>query len=370
LEEGEELSVAAKRTPFYEIHRQLGAKIVEFGGFEMPVQYRGIIEEHRTVRKAVGMFDVSHMGEFEVWGKDAGAFVQAVTVNDVTNLSEGKVQYSVMCYDHGGIVDDLLVYDVGDHYMLVVNAANIQKDFSWLEEHLSGTVDFRDVSDEFALLAVQGPKSILTLQKLTSVDLSRIPYYHFQKGRLADVDMMVSRTGYTGELGFELFFRAEASSCERVWNAIMDGGKEFGIQPIGLGARDTLRLEMGYCLYGNDIDETTNPLEAGLGWITKLEKGEFIGRSALVNAKKAGLRRKLVGLAVQEKSFPRHGYDIRSNGSKVGYVTSGTFSPSLEKGIGMGYVDVQHAAPGSSVNVVIRAKEVAASVVKVPFLQR
>lgn len=370
MEEGEELSVAAKRTPFYEIHRQLGAKIVEFAGFEMPVQYRGIIEEHRTVRKTVGMFDVSHMGEFEVRGKDAAAFVQNATVNNVTNLSEGKAQYSAMCYDHGGIVDDLLVYHVGDHYLLVVNAANIRKDFSWLKEHLSGTVDVRDVSDDFALLAVQGPKSILTLQKLTSVDLSRIPYYHYQKGRLADVDMVISRTGYTGELGFELFFQAEASSCERVWNAVMDAGREFGIQPIGLGARDTLRLEMGYCLYGNDIDETTNPLEAGLGWITKLEKGEFIGRSALVNAKKAGLRRKLVGLSVQEKSFPRHGYDIRSNGSKVGYVTSGTFSPSLEKGIGMGYVDVQHAVPGSALNVVIRSREVAASVVKVPFLQR
>jgi aminomethyltransferase len=370
LEEGEELSIEVKRTPFYAIHRQLGAKIVEFGGFEMPVQYRGIIEEHRTVRKAVGMFDVSHMGEFEVRGKEASAFVQTTTVNDVTNLSEGKVQYSAMCYDHGGIVDDLLVYHVGDHYLLVVNAANIQKDFSWLKEHLYGTVELRDVSDDTALLAIQGPKSIVTLQKLTSADLSLIPYYHYQKGCLADVNVMISRTGYTGELGFELFFEAEPSSCERVWNAIMEAGEEFGIQPIGLGARDTLRLEMGYCLYGNDIDETTNPLEAGLGWITKLEKGEFIGRSALINAKEAGLRRKLVGLAVQEKSFPRHGYDICSNGSKVGYVTSGTFSPSLEKGIGMGYVEVQHSTPGSGVNVVIRSREVAASVVKVPFLQR
>ncbi len=359
-----------KRTPFYNIHRQLGAKLVEFGGFEMPVQYRGIIEEHRAVRSTVGVFDVSHMGEFEVWGSGAAEFVQRATVNDVTKLSEGKAQYSAMCYDDGGIVDDLLVYHVGDHYVFVVNAANIEKDFLWLKGHVSSDVDLRNVSDEVALLAVQGPKSLETLQPLTTVDLSSIPYYHYQKGRLADVEMIISRTGYTGELGFELFFRAASSDCEKVWTVILESGKKYQILPVGLGARDTLRLEMGYCLYGNDIDETTNPLEAGLGWITKLEKGEFIGRSALLQTKGAGLHRKLVGFTVEERAFPRHGYEIHSNGSKIGHVTSGTFSPSLEKGIGMGYVDLQHAAAGSMVAVVVRSKEVSAKVVKLPFLQR
>jgi aminomethyltransferase len=370
LEESRGLRSESKRTPFHAIHRQLGAKIVEFAGFEMPIQYRGIIEEHRTVRSAVGVFDVSHMGEFEVWGKDAGGFVQRTTVNDVAKLFEGRVQYSAMCYDSGGIVDDLLVFDLGDHYLLVVNAASIQKDFSWLEEHRLGEVDLRNVSDDVALLAVQGPKSLATLQKLTSIDLSSIPYYHFQKDRLAEVNMIISRTGYTGELGFELFIPANVSSCEKVWNAIIDAGKEFGIQPVGLGARDTLRLEMGYCLYGNDIDQTTNPLEAGLGWITKLDKGDFIGRSALVQAKIEGLKRKLVGFTVDEKTFPRHGYDIRSDGSKIGRVTSGTFSPSLEKGIGMGYVQIQYSSVGSIVDVAVRTKDVRASIVKLPFLQR
>lgn len=360
----------SKRTPFHNIHRQLGAKIVEFAGFEMPIQYRGIIEEHRTVRSAVGVFDVSHMGEFEVWGRDAGAFVQRTTINDVTKLSEGRAQYSAMCYGDGGIVDDLLVYHLGDHYMLVVNAANIQKDFSWLHEHRLGDIDLRNVSDDIALLAVQGPKSVATLQKLTSADLSTIPYYHYHKGRLADVDMLISRTGYTGELGFELFINVKTSNCEKVWNAVMDAGREFGIQAVGLGARDTLRLEMGYCLYGNDIDQSTNPLEAGLGWITKMDKGDFIGKSALVQTKNAGLKRKLVGFTVEEKSFPRHGYDIRLNGSKIGHVTSGTFSPSLEKGIGMGYVNVQHSTVGSTVNVLVRSKDVQACIVKVPFLRR
>jgi aminomethyltransferase len=370
LEEGKELTLESKRTPFHAIHRQLGAKIVEFAGFEMPIQYRGIIEEHRTVRSGVGMFDVSHMGEFEVWGTDAGAFVQRTTSNDVTKLSAGRAQYTAMCYDDGGIVDDLLVYHLGDHYLLVVNAASIQKDFSWLDVHRLGDVDLRNVSDDIALLAVQGPKSVATLQKLTSADLSTIPYYHFHKGRLADVDVTISRTGYTGEIGFELFIPAKVSACEKIWNAIMEAGKEFRIQPVGLGARDTLRLEMGYCLYGNDIDQTTNPLEAGLGWITKLDKGDFIGKSALVQAKNAGLKRKLVGFAVEGKSFPRHGYIIRVDGSKIGHVTSGTFSPSLEKGIGMGYVETQHSSIGSTVHVAVRSKDVQASIVKIPFLQR
>jgi len=359
-----------KRTPFYNIHRGLGAKIVEFAGFEMPVQYSSIIEEHRTVRSAVGIFDVSHMGEFEIRGRDAAEFVQRATINDVTKLVPGKAQYSAMCYPDGGIVDDLILYHLGDHYMMVVNASNIEKDFSWLREHAAGDVDLRDVSDEVALLAVQGPSSLAALQKLTRVDLSSIPYYHFARGTLAGIEMLISRTGYTGELGFELFFPAHPSTAEAVWQRIFEAGKGFGMRPVGLGARDTLRLEMGYCLYGNDIDATTDPLEAGLGWITKLEKGDFIGRPALLKKKQEGLRRKLVGFTVEEKAFPRHGYEIRLNGSVIGRVTSGTFSPSLEKGIGMGYVEVAHSVPGTTITVVVRSKSVRATVVKLPFLQR
>jgi aminomethyltransferase len=359
-----------KRTPFYEIHLSLGAKLVEFGGFEMPVQYSGIIDEHLAVRSAVGVFDVSHMGEFEVRGTNALAFLQRVTINDVARLSEGAAQYSAICYEDGGIVDDLLVYHCGDHYMLVVNATNLTKDFEWLKSHLIEGVEVVDKSDATALLAVQGPKSLQTLQKLTSVDLSTISYYHFVRGVLAGVPMLISRTGYTGELGFELYFDADVPTCTKVWEAIFEAGKEFGIKPIGLGARDTLRLEMGFCLYGNDIDRTTHPLEAGLGWITKLDKGDFIGRSALVKAKEEGIKRRLVGFELAEKAVARHGYELALNGSVIGTVTSGTFSPSLEKAIGMGYVRSDLAQPGKVVNVLIRGKAVPATIVKTPFLQR
>lgn len=359
-----------KRTPFYEIHTSLGAKLVEFGGFEMPVQYSSIIEEHHAVRKGVGVFDVSHMGEFEVKGPDALAFLQKVTVNDVAKLSEGKAQYSAMCYDEGGIVDDLLVYHCGDRYMLVVNAANIQKDFAWLQSHATGNAELHDVSDSYSLLAVQGPKSLATLQKLTSVDLSKIDYYHFVRGQVASVQMMISRTGYTGELGFELYFDSNPTTAQKIWRAIFDAGNEFGILPVGLGARDTLRLEMGFCLYGNDIDQTTNPLEAGLGWITKLNKGDFIGKPVITKAKENGLQRKLVGFTLPEKSVARHGYPLAVNGNAVGQVTSGTFSPTLEKPIALGYVSTAYAQPGGTVNVLIRGKEIPASLVKLPFLQK
>jgi len=249
-----------KKTAFTEIHRSLGAKLVDFAGFEMPVQYSGIIDEHLTVRNSVGVFDVTHMGEFIVRGKDASAFLQRMTINDVSKLFEGRVQYSALCYDNGGIVDDLLVYHCGDHYMLVVNASNTPKDFEWLKSHLSGDVDLQDRSDAYSLLAVQGPRSLATLQKLTKVNLSSIEYYHFVRGMLAGVDTIISRTGYTGELGFELYFAADAAPGKKVWDAVFEAGKEFGIKPIGLGARDTLRLEMGYCLYGKEIDQTTNLL--------------------------------------------------------------------------------------------------------------
>jgi aminomethyltransferase len=361
-----------KKTAFYNIHQRSGAKIVEFAGFEMPVQYSGIIDEHKTVRSAVGMFDVSHMGEFEIRGKDALALVQHVTTNDASKLHEGKVQYSSMCYPDGGIVDDLLVYRFKDHFMLVVNAANLSKDFEWITSNKGSLeVEILDKSDSYSLIAVQGPKSLLTLQKLTGVNLHSLPYYTFQQGKLADIDMIISRTGYTGELGFELYLDSSVSISERIWNAIVSAGKEFGIKPIGLGARDTLRLEMGFCLYGNDIDNTTNPLEAGLGWITKLGKGDFIGRDVLQKVNSEGLKRKLIGFVVgDDKAFPRHGHEIRIKGTSAGHVTSGTVSPILEKGIGMGYVPITADVPGNSIDIVIRNKEIKATIVKIPFIQK
>ena len=359
-----------KRTAFYEIHRTLGAKIVEFGGYEMPVQYTGIIDEHKRVRDTVGMFDVSHMGEVEVWGRDALEYVQEITVNDASKLFEGRVQYSAMCYENGGIVDDLLVYHMGDHYMLVINAANIPKDLDWLHHHVSGDVKLKNRTDDISLLAVQGPRSLETLQKLTTADLSSIAYYHFIRHKLAGIDMIISRTGYTGELGFELYFPSDIETGEKVWNAVTDAGRAFDIAPIGLGARDTLRLEMGFCLYGHDIDQTTHPLEAGLGWITKLDKGEFIGSGAIQRAKQNGLKRKLVGFELNEKAFPRQGYTIHHDGSTVGAVTSGMFSPILDKSIGMGYVGIELAKAGTPVGIMIRNKEVPAAVATVPFINK
>jgi len=360
-----------KRTAFYEIHKALGAKIVEFGGYEMPVQYpSGIMDEHKRVREKVGIFDVSHMGEVEVWGRDALAFVQRVTTNDAAKLAEGRVQYSAMCYDDGGIVDDLLVYHMGDHYMLVINAANIAKDIAWLESHVFGDVRLKNRTDDISLLAIQGPRSLDTLRKLTQADLSGVEYYHFIRHKLAGVDMVISRTGYTGELGFEIYFPSDVTTSEKVWHAVMEAGKEFAIAPIGLGARDTLRLEMGFCLYGHDIDKTTNPIEAGLGWITKVDKGEFLGRVPILKTKQEGPKRKLVGFALNEKAFPRQGYPIHADGRPVGAVTSGMFSPMLDKGIGMGYVETPLAKPGTAINICIRNSDVPATVVPVPFLPK
>ncbi len=360
-----------KRTPFYEKHRAAGAKLIEFGGYEMPVQYpAGIVQEHLTVRTKVGVFDVSHMGEFEVRGTGAAAFLQQMTVNDIAKLEEGKAQYSAMLYDNGGIVDDLLVYHAGDHYLLVVNASNRAKDLEWLRSHAAGDVRVDDVSDRTALLAVQGPKSLATLQPLTSLDLSSLGYYRFRVAEVAGVQTIVSRTGYTGELGFELYFEAEEARAHAVWDAIFESGGEFGIAPVGLGARDTLRLEMGYCLYGNDIDQTTHPLEAGLGWITKIGKGEFIGKQSLVKATSVGLQRKLVGFTLPEKNLARHGFVLKDKGNPVGKVTSGTFSPSLQRGIGMGYVSAGMAQPGRTVGVDIRGKEISATIVDLPFIRK
>jgi len=359
-----------KRTAFHDIHVQLGAKMVEFAGYIMPIQYSGIISEHKRVRNSVGVFDVSHMGEFELRGRDAFDFVQRMCTNDVTKLSEGMVQYSAMCYDDGGIVDDLLVYHCGDHLQLVVNASNLEKDFSWLRDNLRGDVQLIDKSDDTALLAIQGPKSIETLAKLTTLDLEAMKYYTFAHGSVAGVPCLVSRTGYTGEVGFELYLKSDPAIAATLWNAIFEAGKEFDIEPIGLGARDTLRLEAGYCLYGNDIDKTTNPLEAKLGWITKLQKGDFIGREALLNIKELGLKRTLVGLTVESRLVPRHGYPIAIGGVEQGVVTSGTMSPMLEVGIALGYVPLSHKEPGSRVEINIRKQAVSAVVTKVPFIEK
>jgi aminomethyltransferase len=362
--------MSLKRTALYEVHCRLGAKIVGFAGYEMPVQYTGIVDEHRRVREHVGLFDVSHMGEVEIAGRDALAFVQHVTINDAGKLFEGRVQYSAMCYEDGGIVDDILVYHRGDHFLLVVNSANLKKDLEWMRQHSTGDVRIRNTSDETCLIAVQGPRSLATLRNLTSTDISELPYYHALQTSVAGVEMMVSRTGYTGELGYELYLPSVASKAEAVWNALIEAGEEFGVGPAGLGARDTLRLEMGYCLYGNDIDQTTNPIEAGLGWITKMDKGDFLGRGALLAAKKGAMKRRLVGFTVQEKAVPRQHYELHSDGLRIGTVTSGTFSPTLGKGIGMGYVDSRYAKPGTEIALDVRNRKFRATVVSLPFVER
>ncbi len=354
-----------KKTALYDIHKKLGAKIVEFGGFLMPIQYTSIIQEHKRVRTTVGLFDVSHMGEFFFSGEKALDFLNYVTINNVAKLVDYQAQYSAMCTESGGIVDDLIVYRYPDHFMMVVNASNTEKDWNWIQKHLWKEVRVENRSDAITLLAVQGPKSLETLQKLTSVDLGSIKFYHFAEGELANVRMTISRTGYTGELGFELYF--DRAFSEKIWNAVMEAGREFNIEPIGLGARDTLRLEMKYCLYGNDIDETTNPLEAGLGWITKLNKGDFIGREALLRVKEESLKRKLIGFKMQGRAFPRHGYAIFKEEQKVGHVTSGTFSPMLQVGIGMGYVPVELSEVGTPISIEIRRKKEPAVVCETPF---
>lgn len=371
------MEASAQRTNFYDIHKTLGAKIIPFAGFDMPVNYsKGILQEHFAVRRSVGIFDVSHMGEVEIHGKNALAFVQKLTINDASKLNAGQAQYSAMCYVEGGIVDDLLVYHRGDHYFLVINASNIVKDLAWMHEVARGMddVEIRNISDEMNLLAVQGPKSLETMQKLTATPLEPIAYYHFADGILANgtatgVPALFSRTGYTGELGFELYFRGGVDVATSVWSAIMDAGAEFGIEPCGLGARDTLRLEKGYCLYGNDIDQTTNPLEAGLGWITKLAKDDFTGKPAITGAKEQGIKRKLVGFKLQqEKVIPRQGYTLHQDGKQIGTVTSGGVAPMLNIGVGMGYVDAAYSSIGTIIHLAVRGKEFPAEVVKMPFV--
>ena len=364
----QESTQTAKKTALYDTHIALGAKMVEFGGYLMPVQYRGIIEEHRKVRASVGVFDVSHMGEFEVRGSGALDFLQRVTINNVAKLEVHQAQYSAMCYPEGGIVDDLIVYRFADHYMLVVNAGNLMKDWEWLQQHVDSSVNLMNVSDETSLLAVQGRNAQATLQKLTTMDLAVIKYYWFAVSDMAGVPVFISRTGYTGEDGFEVGFPAAHS--KNVWEAIFAAGKEFDLEPIGLGARDTLRLEMKYCLYGNDIYHATLPIEAGLGWITKLDKGDFIGREPIAKMKAAGISRTLAGFEVEGRAIARHGYPILKDGRKIGHVTSGTFSPSLEKAIGLGFVEIGHSAIGTEISIDARGRTATARIVKTPFYQR
>lgn len=360
-----------KKTKFYNIHQSLNAKIVEFAGYLMPIQYTSIINEHKAVRHSVGVFDVSHMGEIFIRGEAAEHFVQFITINDASKLFPGRVQYSAMCYEDGGIVDDLLIYKISQNeFMLVVNASNKDKDFEWMQKNNQFGVEIVDESDEYSLLAIQGPKAKEVLQKVTDCDLN-LEYYHFAKGKCSGNEVIISRTGYTGEIGFEVYFKANEDAAEKIWNDIFEAGKEYNIQPVGLGARDSLRLEMGYSLYGNDIDQTTNPLEAGLGWITKLSKDHsFIGKEALVKIKAEKIKRRLTALLTDEKAFPRHGYDVTYNGKKVGYITSGTVSPILEKGIALAYVDIEYSTFDTGLNFLIRNKEVPAKVVSLPFVKK
>ena len=357
-----------KYVPLNDVHVKLGGKMVPFAGYNMPVRYSSDIEEHMTVRNGVGVFDVSQMGEFTIKGPHALDLIQRVTSNDASKLTDGQAQYSCLPNEQGGIVDDLIVYKVRDNdYMIVVNASNIEKDWNWFSRFNAQDADMKNISDDICLFAVQGPKALQVLQYLTSTDLSAIQYYHFQIGNFAGVDnVIMSNTGYTGAGGFELYVNNK--HAEKVWNAVFDTGKEFNIKPIGLGARDTLRLEMGFCLYGNDIDDTTSPMEAGLGWITKFTK-EFTNASGLKKQKEQGVKRKLVGFKMTDKGIARHDYQIKNaEGNVIGKVTSGTLSPVLSVGIGLGYVTVEHANPGSEIFIDVRGRSLKAKVQKTPLI--
>lgn len=358
-----------EKTPLYEEHLRLGARMIDFAGWEMPVQYSGVLEEHEAVRTAAGLFDLSHMGEVEVRGPGALAFLQRVAVNDAAALAYGQAQYSLLCTPEGGIVDDILVYRRGaEEFLLVVNAANRAKDLEWLAGHAGQGVELEDLTFRTALLAVQGPQAERIVGELTDLDLGSLFYYQFAEGEVAGHKVLLSRTGYTGEDGFELYL--EAGEAVALWRALWEAGQPYGLKPVGLGARDTLRLEMRYPLYGNDITEETTPLEAGLGWVVKWNKGDFIGRLALERQKQEGVRRRLVGLVMVERGVPRHGYPVLSpEGEPIGSVTSGTYSPTLKENIALAYVAERYAAVGSAVAVEIRGKPVAARVVKTPFIE-
>jgi len=357
-----------KRTPLYDVHVKAGARMVPFGGWDMPVQYTSIIEEHRRVRSAVGLFDVSHMGEFEVEGPEALAALQHLTTNDAAALEVGQVQYSLLCYPDGGIVDDLTLYRLApERYLMTVNASNIDKDWAWVTEQSRafGRARWRDVSADTGLVAVQGPRAEALVGRLADRDVTAIRYYRFAEGTLAGVRAIVSRTGYTGEDGFELY--VPAAGTVGLWHALMEAGAADGVGPTGLGARDTLRLEMRYALYGNDIDQTTNPLEAGLGWVVKPAKGEFVGRAAIERVRAEGPRRRLVGLEMADRVVARHGYPVLHDGRAVGVVTSGSYGPSVDRSIALAYVESPLAAVGTELGVDVRGQARRARVVKTPF---
>jgi aminomethyltransferase len=359
-----------KNTALSHIHESLGAKMVPFAGYNMPVQYEGVNAEHETVRTSVGVFDVSHMGEFFLKGENALALIQKVTSNDASKLVDGKAQYSCLPNNDGGIVDDLIVYKIADNdYMLVVNASNIDKDWNWISSHNDLGVNMTNASEDYSLLAIQGPKAAAAMQSLTNIDLVNMAYYSFQIGEFAGIqNVVVSATGYTGSGGFEIYFKNE--DAETIWNKVFEAGAAFGIKPIGLAARDTLRLEMGFCLYGNDINDNTSPIEAGLGWITKFDK-EFTNSANLKAQKETGVPKKLVGFELTERGIPRHDYEIvDAAGNNIGIVTSGTMAPSLGKGIGMGYVKSEFTGIDSEIFIQIRNNKVAAKVVKMPFYKK
>lgn len=356
-----------KQVALNDTHETLGAKMVSFAGYSMPVQYEGVTAEHETVRKALGVFDVSHMGEFLALGDGAIDLLQLVCSNDIAKIKVGQAQYNCLPNDKGGIVDDLLVYRIREkEYLLVVNASNIEKDWEWIKKHNSFNADLKNISDGYSLLAIQGPEAVEAMQSLTNTDLSAIKFYHFEVAPFAGIDrVIISATGYTGSGGFEIY--CKNADTNQLWDKIMEAGADFGIKPIGLAARDTLRLEMGYCLYGNDIDETTSPIEANLGWITKFNK-DFINSDQLKQQKETGPTRKLVGFELNERGIPRQGYDIvDSDGNVIGVVTSGTQAPTVGKGIGLGYVPTAMATPGSQIFIQVRKKALPATVVKLPF---
>jgi aminomethyltransferase len=358
-----------KRTALYAMHNRLGARMVPFSGWEMPVEYTGITKEHTAVRTAAGLFDVSHMGEFAIRGSQALDLVQFITTNDVSKLADGQAQYSAMAYPHGAVVDDVLVYrHDAEHFMLVVNAGNIGKDWDWIRSHNRLDASIENISDDIALLALQGPKAVEILQPLADTQLAGIGYYHFARGKVLGADAIVSRTGYTGEDGFELYFSTE--NAEQVWNGILERGAPSGLLPAGLGARNTLRLEAKYLLYGNDMDGTTSLLEAGLGWIVKLDKGEFIGHDALTKQKEEGVRRRLVGFEMHGREIARNHYPVFIGSREAGHVTSGAPSITLKKNIGLAYVPAENASIGSTLHISVRNRMCEAQIVRTPFYKR
>ncbi|HHW48077.1 MAG TPA: glycine cleavage system aminomethyltransferase GcvT [Clostridiaceae bacterium] len=359
-----------KKTPLYEVHCKLGGKIIDFAGWQLPVQYTGILEEHRQVRSAAGLFDVSHMGRIMVEGKDAEYFLNKMLTNDITTAKDNQAVYSPMCYHHGGVVDDLLVYRFNqEKYLVVVNASNTEKDLAWFRENLEGKVEIKDISDETAQFAIQGPNAERILQKLTDEDLSKIKFYRFlDKVQLSGINTLVSRTGYTGEDGFEIYL--SAGGAVKLWEELLEKGKEEGLVPVGLGARDTLRFEAALPLYGHELSEEITPFEAGLGWFVKLSKENFIGKKALAEQKENGVPRILTGFEMIDRGVPRKDYEVFSDGRKVGYVTTGGFAPSLEKNIGLALLEAEYSNEGTMLEIIIRNKPARAVVVKKPFYKK